>query len=249
MRYTVRFFLFLLILGIIFVGCYLKLDSKAKTERYTGPQTVEALMGAFDDRYSSHERTTTAEILQGEKRHIAFTLADMDTKYPREEWLQMLLNKGITIENFKTYSEYLDMRSDLILEEFYTGNDWEIVKASYINTLTQEAERITEANRANPEVESYFMIGENALPQIPGRIYVLKTESTAQIWHTARALTKSRNGEQISAKGPELSEKQELDLLNTGIPPAGWEVVYVDEQGNPTHRNRQSGFKKRMQEF
>ena len=136
MRYAAQIFLFLFILGIIFVGCYLKLDSKAKTERYTGFQTVTA------------------------------------------------------------------------------------------------------ANQATPEVESYFMIGENALPQIPGRIYVLKTESTAQIWHTALAITKSRNGEQILAKGPALSERQELNLLNTGIPPAGWEVVYVDEEGSPTHRNR-----------
>ena len=136
MKYATQIFLFLFILGIIFVGCYLKLDSKAKPERYTGSQIV------------------------------------------------------------------------------------------------------TVANQATPEVESYFMVGENALPQIPGRIYVLKTESTAQIWHTVRAITKSRNGEQISVKGPELSERQEINLLNTGIPPAGWEVVYVDENGNPTHRNR-----------
>ena len=131
MRYASQIFLFLFILGIIFIGCYLKLDSKAKAARYTGPQIV------------------------------------------------------------------------------------------------------TVADQATPEVGSYFMVGENALPQIPGRIYVLKTESTAQIWHTTRAITKSRNGERIFVKGPALSERQELDLLNTGIPPAGWEVVYVDENGNP----------------
>lgn len=241
MKYTVRIFLFLIILGVIFVGCYLKLDSKAKTEQYTGPQTVEALMEAFDARYGSHERTTAAETLRGEKRHIVFTLTDMDTKYPREEWLQRLLNKGITIENFKTYSGYLDLRSNIILEEFYTENDWETVKASYIDTLIQEYQheyqRISEANRANPEAENWFMVGENALPQIPGRIYVLKTESTAQIWHT-RSKTQSDTGEILSAKGAELSERQRLHLLNTGVPPAGWEVVYVDEDGNPTHLNR-----------
>ena len=142
MRYTMQIFLFLLILGIIFVGYYVTLDSKAKTEQYISTEAVEALMVA------------------------------------------------------------------------------------------------TEANQAHPQVENYFMVGENALPQIPGRIYVLKTESTAQIWHTVRAITKSRNGEQILIKGPELSERQEINLLNTGIPPAGWEVVYVDEDGNPTHRNR-----------
>ena len=239
MRYTVRILLLLLILGIIFVGCYLKLDSKVKTEQYTGPQTVEALMKAFDARYNSHEMVTTAEILHGEKRHVKFTLADMDTKYPREAWLQMLLNRGITIRNFKTYSGYLDIRADLILEEFYSGNDWDTATASYIGTLIQEYQdehqSITEANRAHPDAENWFMVGENALPQVPGRIYVLKTESTAQIWHT-RSQTKSETGEILSAKGAELSERQRLHLLNTGVPPADWEVVYVDEDGNPTRK-------------
>ena len=235
MRHTVRIFLLLLTLGVIFVGCYLKLDSKVKTERYTGPQTVQALMNTFDARYSSHERTIVSEILHGEKRHIEFTLADMDTKYPREEWLQMLLNRGITVENFKTYSECLDIRSDLILEEFYTENDCETLKAKYIDTLLQEYQLITEANQTNPEMEEWIVIGENALPQVPGRIYVQKTESTANIWHTTLTTTKSENGEHISAKGSQLSKKQELHLLNTGVPPAGWDVVYVDENGNPSH--------------
>ena len=241
MRYTVRILLLLLILGVMFVGCYLKLGSETKTEQYTGPQTVEALMKAFDTRYNSQEMVTTAEILHGEKRHIAFTLADVDTKYPREEWLQILLKRGITIENFKTYSGYLDLRSNIIVEEFYTENDWETVKASYIDTLIQEYQhehqRITEANRAHPEAENWFMVGENALPQVPGRIYVLKTESTAQIWHT-RSETQSDTGEILSAHGAALSERQRLNLLNTGVVPKGWEVVYVDEDGNPTHRNR-----------
>lgn len=241
MRYTTRIYLFLLILGVIFVGCYLKSDYRVKTEKYTGPQTVEALMKVFDARYSSQKWTTVAEIFHSEKRHIEFALADVDTKYPREEWLQMLLSKGITIEYFKTYSEYLDLRSNLILEEFYAENDWETVKASYIDTLIQEYQheyqRITEADQAHPEAENWFMVGENALPQVPGRIYVLKTESTAQLWHTCSE-TKSETGEILSAKGADLSERQRLHLLNTGAPPAGWEVVYVDEDGNPTHRNR-----------
>ena len=241
MKYIVRIYLFLLILGVIFVGCYLKSDYRVKTEKYTGPQTVEALMKAFDARYNSHEMVTTAGTLHGGKRHIVFTLADVDTKYPREEWLQMLLSKGITIEYFKTYSEYLDLRSNLILEEFYAENDWETVKASYIDTLIQEYQheyqRITEADQAHPEAENWFMVGENALPQVPGRIYVLKTESTAQLWHTCSE-TKSETGEILSAKGADLSERQRLHLLNTGAPPAGWEVVYVDEDGNPTPRNR-----------
>lgn len=237
MRYTMRIFLLLLILGIIFVGCYLKLDSKAQTERYTGPQTVEALMEAFDERYSSHEKKAAVQAFYDGKRYIAFALADMDTRYPREEWLQLLLNSGIAIENFKTYSEYLDIRADLILEEFYTGNDCESVKASYIESLRQAYQHqhqfITEATRVDPEMGEWIPIGENALPQVPGRIYVQKTESTANIWHTIPAVANSETGEIGSIEGSELSERQRLNLLNTGAVPKGWEVVYVDENGSP----------------
>ncbi|MDE2798389.1 MAG: hypothetical protein OXI94_06930, partial [Gemmatimonadota bacterium] len=74
-----------------------------------------------------------------------------------------------------------------------------------------------------PEREDWIVINENALPNIPGRIYVLKTESRAEIWHT-NAITRSENGE--------LSERQKLNLLNTGAVPKGWEVVYVDEEGS-----------------
>ena len=45
MRYAVRIFPLLLILGVIFVGCYLKSDLGVKTEPYTGPQTVDAPHG------------------------------------------------------------------------------------------------------------------------------------------------------------------------------------------------------------
>ena len=134
MRYTVRIFLFLLILGVVFVGCYLKLDSKARIEQYTMHQTVEVL---------------------------------------------------------------------------------------------------TEVDRVTPEIDKWIVIGENALPQVPGRIYVQKTESTANIWHTTRSVANSETGEILSAEGSELSERQRLNLLNTGVFPKGWEVVYVDEDGKP----------------
>ena len=88
----------------------------------------------------------------------------------------------------------------------------------YTDAQTAEALYVT------PDREDWIVINENALPNIPGRIYVLKTESRAEIWHT-NAITRSENGE--------LSERQKLNLLNTGAVPKGWEVVYVDEEGSP----------------
>ena len=134
-----RIFLLLLILGVVFVGCYLKLDSKARIEQYTMHQTVEVL---------------------------------------------------------------------------------------------------TEVDRVTPEIDKWIVIGENALPQVPGRIYVQKTESTANIWHTTRSVANSETGEILSAEGSELSERQRLNLLNTGVFPKGWEVVYVDEDGNPIRERK-----------
>ena len=80
-----------------------------------------------------------------------------------------------------------------------------------------------------PDTKDWIVINDSALPNIPGRIYVLKTESRAEIWHT-NAITRSENGE--------LSERQKLNLLNTGTVPKGWEVVYVDEAGSPISAKR-----------
>ena len=239
MRRTMSILAFLLILGSAFVACYLKTDLNVDTAKYIGPQTVEALMGTFDGRYSSTSAkwATTSETPSGKKRHLEFTLADMDAKYPRDEWLQLVLNKGITVENFKDYSGYLNVRSDIILKEFHTKNDWqredwETIKAGYIDAQIREYQLISEAKQANPEVKDWIVVDENALPNIPGVIYVQKTESTANIWHTSSTTT-SEHGEIISVEGSELSEKQKLNLLNTGVAPKGWKTVYVDEDGNP----------------
>ena len=243
MKHVILTTLLLLIFGIAIVGCSTTvnpemrrtLDLESSVEKYTGPQTVEALMEAFDARYSSRavntKWATTSETPYDKKRHLEFTLVDIDAKYPREKWLQMVLNKGITIENFEAYNEHLNVRSDLILKEFHTKDDWETVKAAYIVTLIQKYQD----KQANPAVESWVVLGENRLPVIPGRMYVQKTESGARIWHTTRSTSKSWAGKidiHSSVKGPELSEKQKSDLLNNGVEPVGWEVVYLDEKGN-----------------
>ena len=246
-KYVARITLLFLIFITVFVGCQAisnleirrTLGFETPTEKYTGPQTVEGLMETFDAKYSSQATkwATASETHSGKKRHLEFTLEHIDAKYPREEWIQTLLNKGITIENFKDYSGYLNLRSDMVLKEFHTKNDWEkedweTIKRSYIDTQLQEYQLISEAKRADPEVKDWIIVDENALPNIPGVIYVQKTESTANIWHTSSTTT-SEHGEIISVEGSELSEKQKLNLLNTGVAPKGWKTVYVDEDGNP----------------
>ena len=241
--------LLLLIFGITFVGCHTtinheirrELDSGSPIGKYTGPQTVEALMAAFDARYSSRAANAkwsgAIETSYGEKRNIEFTLVDMDAKYPRDKWLQMLLNKGVTIENFKDYDGYFNIRSDLILKEFYTEGDWETVSKTHIDAEIAKQQRkqtlVGEAKQVNPETKDWFVIGENMLPKIPGRIYLQKTESGHRTLYTKNSTTTtSENGEVISVKSPDLFEEQMSDLLNKGVEPEGWEVVYLDEKGN-----------------
>ncbi len=248
MKHVVLITLLLLIFGVPIVGCRAivnpemrrELDSEFLIEKYTGSQTVKTLMEAFDARYSSPavntKWITTSETSDGEKRHLEFTLVDIDAKYPREEWLQMLLNKEIKIEDFKTYSGYLNVRADLILKEFHTKDNWETVKVKHIDTQIQKYQD----NQVNPLVEDWVVLGENRLPVIPGRMYIQKTESGSRIWHTTRSTSKSWNGktEVLSVKGTKLSEKQKSDLLNNGVEPIGWEVVYLDEKGNHVPKNR-----------
>ena len=69
----------------------------------------------------------------------------MDEKYPQAEWLEMLLAKGIVIENYKDYSGYMVARSKLVaLEnqpEMWTSDifgippttNWETFKEAYID--------------------------------------------------------------------------------------------------------------------
>lgn len=105
--------------------------------------------------------------------------------------------------------------------------------ATVTGTPYGEKYHITAASQTYLEEEDWIVIDETAVPKIPGVIYVQKTELTADIWHTSHTTARSENGERISIEGPVLSEKQKLHLLNTGMAPKGWDVVYIDGNGNP----------------
>ena len=96
------------------------------SKEYTGPQTVQALMDTFDEAYNrKHSRTiatvfskaSIAEIKPDEimgihkwskllsKKGISssFKGTEIDARYPRTAWLQLLLERGITIESLIDY--------------------------------------------------------------------------------------------------------------------------------------------------
>ena len=120
--------------------------------KYTGPQNAQALMNALDAGYNRGHSKTEVSISRtvGNEKIIYnsnLTESEIDARYPRAEWLQMLLDRGITVENFGDYSRYLLKRHTLALLEANpnlrqlgihdippTAN-WETYKAAYINNL------------------------------------------------------------------------------------------------------------------
>ncbi len=246
MKHAVLTTLLLLIFGVISIGCYTTLTPEASTEKYTGPQTVKGIMEAFDEKYNSlaaHTKwSASSETVHIPKRQIAFTMADIDAKYPRDAWLQKVLIKGIAIDNFKDYKAYLNMRADLILEEFNTNDDLKTLTEIHVDSQFEkhlnEQILITKAKQTNPTVEDWIIIGENAFPKIPGRIYLQQTESQSLVWHTTTSTKTSKNGEVTLVKCAELTEDQQSELVNNGVEPEGWEVVYLDAKGNPIHQDK-----------
>lgn len=114
-----------------------------------------------------------------EKRHVGqFTNEEIDARYPREAWLQMLLDKGITIGHFGEYASYLSKRHTLaflkdnpnlrnagILDILPTDN-WETYKASYIDKLANDHAKLLkaaeQAEQAKERAEHAKVLAEQA---------------------------------------------------------------------------------------
>lgn len=112
---------------------------------YTGPQTVDALMNAFDTTFDRSITKVTVGIIEG--RSSSLTINEIDKRYPRTEWLQLILDNGLTIENFMHYASCLSKRHILAFLEdnpdfqkmkFFgippNQNGWE----EYITTFVRE---------------------------------------------------------------------------------------------------------------
>ena len=123
--------------------------------KYTGSQDVRELMEALDAGYNrGHSKTevSLSHTVNNEKISYSSNLTEyeIDARYPRAEWLQMLLERGITVENFGDYSRYLLKRHTLALLEdnpnlwqseildIPSTDNWETYKAAYIDKLIKD---------------------------------------------------------------------------------------------------------------
>lgn len=120
------------------------------------PQTVKALQDAYDKKYNERYAITSGSVNYTLDNGVTFKynvplpMSEVDTKYPRDKWLQMLLDKGITIDNFEEYWAYLSKRDELVeLEkdpEVWSSelfgisptDDWETYKAAYLKQMFEK---------------------------------------------------------------------------------------------------------------
>ena len=119
------------------------------------PQSAKALRSAYDEKYNERYAITSGSVsytYNGAtfKYNIPLPLSEVDTKYPRDEWLQMLLDKGITVDNFEEYWTYLSKRGELVAlekdpEVWSSGlfgvdptNDWETYKDAYLEQMFEK---------------------------------------------------------------------------------------------------------------
>ena len=89
-------------------------------EAYDGPQTVKGLMDAFDAAYNQKFSKARVIAFFGDGVVYSGELAvtgEIDARHSRVEWLQMLLQRGITIEDFDDYRIYLSKRHTLAFLE------------------------------------------------------------------------------------------------------------------------------------
>ena len=142
------------------------------SKEYTGPQTVQALMHTFDEAYNRrHLRTIVtvfskssiaeikpdqimgihkwSELLSKKGISSSFKSTEIDARYPRTAWLQLLLERGITIESLIDYFFCMAHRHQLAFLEdsphlwktevhgTSATDAWETYKADYIDRFVR----------------------------------------------------------------------------------------------------------------
>lgn len=215
----------------VFVAC-------VETERtppiiYEGPQpqTPESILEAFDVNLI---KWTTNEWNK-----------QLNEEYPPAEWLQILIDKGFTIEDSQDFKVYMAIRKSLderrpkngiwrLYNEEY--DDWETFKDAFIKRKIWEHEQFKTAQQKNSNVWWVDFLGADGKTVIP------ITNSSGYVKVT---ITKHKNmGVGVGMTGggvSKLSEQQKFDLAYKGKHPMnlggwqwgwGWKILYLDEENN-----------------
>lgn len=132
-------------------------------KKFIGPQNAQELMNAFDADYNKRLAKTRISVsgkFTGTKTvtySSDLTTSEIDARYPRVEWLQLLLDSGVTIDDSHEYASLLSKRYTLALLEdnpdlqqagflgMTSRDDWETYKVAYINKLVNDHTKIQES--------------------------------------------------------------------------------------------------------
>lgn len=196
---------------------------------HKGPQTPEAIMETYDAWHNRFYPRNEA----------------MEARYPRAEWIQELLDMGVTITTEAHYPRMMDIRYHLVRvednpEEWASGrrgvqpqDNFEDYKRAYIERKVWESQQVDSAEAADPNVSGGFFFDDAPDVFLPGkknRLYV------------HRSFEDGIPG--VDMWGEVMTTKQRFDLIYRGEHPEGWEVIYLDEDYNvltekPPHVTRE----------
>ena len=181
---------------------------------YEGPQTTEALMAAYDAGY--------VELFPKTLRY--------DEHYPREEWLQRILDKGIVIENATDYDYYMKSRFYLI-QARDNPNRWQsgLYGVPSVNSLEAYEDAFIERKRWERQV---YKNVRAANPNTSGTVYFPESHPDKYLPVTGKMTYVYRNGPVTRAWGTHLTKEQHHALKYQGVHPEDIEIVYVDEDYN-----------------
>ena len=195
--------------------------SNSRGKLHQGAQTVEAIMESFDAMDRDNPSSPSDE--------------EVERKYPREEWIQHLLDHGIVFEDYADYSGYLGIRRTLFhhednpnseyvmsLQKDYYGLSpdapWEEFRKAIIDKSHQELTALKQADIEDPLVTGGFGTRDGFIPMRVNTVYVKVDE---------------KNFSATFYGDDNLSGAAKDALLFDGIAPQGLEVVYLDVDDKP----------------
>ena len=206
-------------------------------KRYTGPQNAQEVMKALDEDYNKalSKRLPETKVIISDGSLVIrngeileqpetttyssdLTISEIDARYPRAEWLQLLLDKGVTIDSSDEYASLLAERYLLALlednpdlyEAGYRGipptDDWETYKAAYIKKLVSKHTKIRAAAK---QIERSKKIVERSKAQIE--------QSKEQIERSKAQIERSREQVKLAVKRSKESIVRAMTQLERSI--------------------------------
>ena len=185
---------------------------------YEGPQTAEALIAEYDQRWIN----TSSQ-----------SVRDWDAHYPKAAWIDRIVSMGGEFQEMRDYDFYLKLRRDLIKhketpEKWHSGafgipptTNFEAYESAYISRKiweNQMRKKVRSDYPNEPRITTFFPSSQpdKYLPVVGNMTYVYRNP----------------NSSGMKTYGTLLTPKQITNLRNKGIEPEGVEVVYIDDEYN-----------------